>query len=121
MKISLQRQCDGVHPDLGEPTRTCEARVHLELELPDHVPTPEWNEAWDSALAALGWRRVGGPAEEIRRVGTTERLYVVPDAKTWVVCPEHAKGMVCNRCGFKACSCMGGPRFDVRVGDGDDE
>lgn len=53
------------------------------------------------AACGIGYRRIAA-TQEIR-------------------CTKHAVDLVCNRCGFEICSCMGGPRFDVRVGDGDDE
>ena len=71
--------------------------------------------AFAAAAVALGWRRIGGKGYTIADLpldGSTQ--YIVPDAKTWISCPEHCKGCVCAWCGFDPCSCMGGPRFDVR-------
>lgn len=113
MKISIQRQCDGRHPDLGDPNDTCEARIEISYEIRDGAPHPEWDAAFAAVAVTLGWRRIGG-AGDLRRVGATDKLYLIPDAKTWIVCPDHRKGCVCARCGFEPCSCMGGPRFDVR-------
>jgi hypothetical protein len=124
MKISLQRTCDGRHPSMGDPKETCEARVEITLELPDRMPAPEWNEAWHVAMALLGWRRIGGagadftPPIALKKPG---EHYIVPQAATWIVCPEHAKGTVCARCCAADCYCMGGPRFDVVIAGEDKE
>lgn len=58
-------------------------------------------DALAEAACCLGWRRIF-ETNEFR-------------------CLVHTDGLVCDRCGFEVCSCMGGPRFDVRVGDKDDE
>lgn len=120
MKLSIQRGCDGVHPDIGDPKETCEARLEVTFEVRDRDHIREWQETYERAAVAAGFRRIGGAVDHVEwrwRTDGSPEVVVIPDAKTWVVCPVHAKGTVCARCGFESCSCMGGPRFDVRIGD----
>ena len=65
-------------------------------------------EALELAACGLGWRRVVESKD-------------LASLKAPFRCTRHTVGLVCDRCGFEVCSCMGGPRFDVRVGDKDDE
>ncbi len=58
-------------------------------------------QALELGAAYLGWRRVEGEG---------------------IACPKHAQDTRCMRCSMKDCSCMNGPRFDVRRADsGEDE
>lgn len=55
--------------------------------------TQGFSKAFEDAIAAIGWRRLHG---------------------TDFYCPVHAENLVCDRCGSRECSCMGGPRLDAR-------
>lgn len=89
MKLSIQRQCDGPYVD---PSNTlCDARLELEVTVPDGQVALTWKQAWEGAAFALGWRRIGGDGQDISRPdGPGARVFYIPSAKTWVVCPACA-------------------------------
>lgn len=118
MKVSIQRQCDGFYADIPGPR--CDSRMEVAFEVADRVEERVFVGAWESAAAALGWRRLHGPGatELLGTVGMSPE-FVVPSTKAWVACPGCVKNMklVCARCPADAheCSCMGGPNFDARL------
>lgn len=136
MNLSLQRQCDGAAEHLR-----CEAIIEIAAtvvgDIPrdgapkpagpaiaDHPTVKAFVLAWESVAAQLGWRReVGGTPEIYDAGGIGLCRILVPSVKTWVACGPCAKLMklVCARCGGRECACLGGPRFDARRDDGEDE
>jgi hypothetical protein len=76
----------------------CRATIALEQANP-HAFGLEGGHLWHAlelAASYLGWRRI---------VSTSITL-----------CSKHAAGLLCSRCAMEACSCVGGPRFDVQPG-----
>ena len=116
MRLSVQRQCDG--PSMAQPELTCNEVLELAVTVKDEKqPSEAVVEAWRTAAAELGWRRVGGKGTDLEVSVIGDTRPVLPDVRTWVCCPACATKMnlCCGRCGSAShgCSCMGGPRFDA--------
>lgn len=94
MKLSIQRQCDG----LAEGRTECDERLEISMTVPDPVnreTSKQWTDTWEQLAANIGWRRTGGPGQtymgENLMIGGTQ--YVIPSTRCWVVCPDCAKLM----------------------------
>ena len=111
MRLSIQRQCDG---QSGEIICPDDARLELAVTVPGDRLHPIVD-AWETAAAELGWRRINGPGEDHDLMVGSEAV-VIPSCKAWVVCPACAAkmGVVCLRCHAHSCYCMGEQRFDAR-------
>lgn len=115
MRISFQRQCDGLysHPDAPR----CEHTLELAVELPE-IKTWDWDNdfaapylgPWEAAATAIGWRRINGPGES-HKLAMYGGMIIVPSVKAWVSCPDCVKIE-----GWQNIRGVGGVIFDATEG-----
>jgi hypothetical protein len=74
------------------------SKEHMDLLTGNARRANNFRTALNDAAVTVGWRRVV-------RANLVEYY-----------CPDHVASLrlVCERCGFAECSCMGGPRLDAR-------